>query len=181
MATIDCGDYRLHTHNLFTSEGKNLIISSHGGWQENDGQFSPLGLPFTVRFFALNHHSVGGDLIDAINGKINAITAPVGPVHDYELSWFEHDPSDDEISAALSGKGVDVITIKKDHALKFRALLQQLNTRGFKYPLIQCLFCRYTGGEQEMDARQPTAHEQQTMQNVEAQRRLMMAVMAAQK
>lgn len=157
MSKFDAGRFHIHsasTSPLQDSAGKDLIISSHGGWSPRSGSFRPTSTRFEMQFYTFEHVSAIGEVIDAINGTVQPIDAASGsPVKNYQLSYFEHDPADSAIAAALMGKSVHVATIKPGGDISLNDLLGLLHNSHFQYRRVRGLFCRYTGGEKEAEAR----------------------------
>jgi hypothetical protein len=170
MGRFDSGQFYIHSTNanpLDDSKGKDLIISSHGGWAAGEGTFRPTGTRFEVQFYVFEHTSAVGEIIDAINGTVQPIDAAAGsPIKNYELSYFEHDPPDAAIAAALKGKSVHVVTIKPKVDIRLLDLLQQLHNSHFAYKRVRCLFCRYTGGDKVADARTASPGEAARLQKL---------------
>lgn len=163
MSKFDAGKFYIHSSSanpMTDSAGKDLIISSHGGWGGGSGTFRPTSTRFEVQFYTFEHVSAIGELIDAINGQVQTIDAASGsPIKNYELSFFEHDPSDSAISAALLGKALHVVTIKPGQDISLNQLLTMLHNSQFKYRRVRCLFCRYTGKDKVAFARPATSGE----------------------
>lgn len=163
MSKFDCGKFYIHSNTsnpLEDSHGKDLIISSHGGWDSGSGTFRPTSTRFEVQFYTFEHVSAIGEVIDAINGSVQPIDAASGsPIKNYQLSYFEHDPSDSAIAVALIDKAVHVATIKPGVEISLDQLLTLLHNSHFKYQRVRCLFCRYTGGSKVAEARLATSGE----------------------
>lgn len=157
MSKFDCGKfYILSTEGnpLDGSAGKDLIVSSHGGWSGGDGTFRPTATRFEVQFYTFEHVSAIGEVIDAINGTVEPIDAASGsPIKNYQLSYFEHDPSDGAILAALGGKPVHVLTVKPGADTSLSEVITLLHNSHFQYKRVRCLFCRYTGKDKSAEAR----------------------------
>lgn len=163
MSKFDGGKFYIHSlssNPLEDSSGKDLIISSHGGWGVGSGTFRPTSTRFEVQFYTFEHVSAIGEVIDAINGTVQPIDAASGsPIKNYSLSFFEHDPSEAAIAAALNGKAVHVVTIKPGVDITLNELLTLLHNSQFQYRRVRCLFCRYTGGNQVAEARPASSGE----------------------
>jgi hypothetical protein len=157
MSKFDCGKFFIlsaETNPLQGSSGKDLIISSHGGWATGDGTFRPTATRFEVQFYTFEHVSAIGEVIDAINGTVDPIDAASGaPIKDYQLSYFEHDPSHGAILGALGKKPVHVLTVKPGRDTSLKEVLTLLHNSHFQYKRVRCLFCRYTGKDKEAEAR----------------------------
>jgi len=149
------------------SSKRKLIVSTHGGWSENDGHFSPRKMfNVLVSFYAQENFSLRGDLLDALSDNIETIDSPMVFVKNYQLARFEDDPKNEELSKHLNDR-FDVLKVRTkwfgSRSVDLKTVLQTLKSKGFKYPEVCCLFCRYTGGETEMDARQRTGSERQQL------------------
>lgn len=157
MGKFDCGRFYIHStesNPLVGSAGKDLIISSHGGWSQGYGTFRPTSTRFEIQFYTFEHVSAIGEVVDAINGTVEPIDAGAGsPIKNYGLSYFEHDPSDSMIATSLSTRPVHVATIKPSADISLQQLLNMLNNSHFQYKKVRCLFCRYTGGNKSAEAR----------------------------
>lgn len=149
------------------SAGRKLIVSTHGGWSESDGHFSPRKMfNMLVSFYAEENFSLMGDVLDALSGSIETVDTPMVFVKNYQLARFEDDPKNEELSKHLNGN-FDVLKVRTkwfgSRVVDLKSVLQTLKNKGFKYPEVCCLFCRYTGGEAEMYARQRTAGENEKL------------------
>lgn len=157
MGKFNCGKFYIlssEANPLEGSSGKDLIISSHGGWSPGDGTFRPTATRFEVQFYTFEHVSAIGEVLDAIDGRVETIDAASGsPVKNYQLSFFEHDPADAAILTALNLKSVHVLTIKPGQQTSLQEVLTLLNNSHFKYQRVRCLFCRYTGKDKTASAR----------------------------
>lgn len=157
MSKFDCGKFFIlstEMNPLEGSAGKDLIISSHGGWSNGDGTFRPTATRFEVQFYTFEHVSAIGEVIDAINNVVNPIDAGAGsPIKNYQLSYFQHDPSDAAILTALGNKPVHVLTVKPGASTSLSESITLLNNSHFQYKRVRCLFCRYTGQNKSAEAR----------------------------
>jgi len=157
MSKFDCGKFYIlstEANPLNASSGKDLIISSHGGWSAGCGTFRPTTTRFEVQFYTFENFSATGAVVDAIRGKVDPIDAASGsPIKNYQLSHYEHDPSDGIILVALATKPVHVLTVKPGTDTSILEVLTLLNNSHFQYKRVRCLFCRYTGQEKVAAAR----------------------------
>lgn len=171
MSKFDCGKFNIlssEANPLAGSAGKDLIVSSHGGWSGGDGTFRPSGTRFEVQFYTFEHVSAIGEVIDAINEKVNPIDAGAGsPIKNYQLSYFEHDPSDSAILAALGQRPVHVLTVKPGSKTSLQEVITLLHNSHFQYRRVRCLFCRYTGGNKAAQARPAQPGEKDRLNKLE--------------
>jgi hypothetical protein len=146
------------------SANKKLIISTHGGWSDGDGTFKPREkFGVVVSFYSNENYCVTGDTGDALSGQVQTIDAPAVSVKNYELTRFEHDPNKKELSRHLNNN-FDALKVRtkwigKGRRVRLKTVLQTLQNKGYLYPEICCLFCRYTGMDMTQDARQRTQAE----------------------
>ncbi len=167
-------DLAIYTNNaksaVSNSGTRKLIISTHGGWGPTDGTFSPRSeFNVLVSFYASENYSVTGDLTDALSGQIETIDSPMVRIKNYELARFEDDPKNEELSKHLNDR-FDVMKVRTkwfgSRSVHLRAVLETLQGKGYRYGEICCLFCRYTGGETEMDARKRTSGERERLDHL---------------
>ncbi|WP_319410075.1 putative adhesin [uncultured Desulfosarcina sp.] len=163
MGKFNCGRFYIlsaESNPLNGSAGKDLIISSHGGWEAGDGTFRPTGTRFEIQFYTFEHVSAIGEVIDAINGTVEPIDAGAGsPIKNYGLEYYEHDPSEASILSAIGNKPVHVLTIKPDEQIALADTVRMLHNSQFQYKRVRCLFCRYTGGNKVANARSASEGE----------------------
>jgi hypothetical protein len=165
------GDIAIYTNDAKNAAAKSanrkLIVSTHGGWSDADGHFNPRKMfNVLVSFYAKENFSLRGDILDAVSGDIETIDSPMVFVKNYQLARFEDDPKNEELSKHLNDS-FDVLKVRTkwfgSRTVDLKTVLQTLRNKGYRYPEVCCLFCRYTGDETEMDARQRTASERQQL------------------
>lgn len=153
------------------SATRKLIVSTHGGWSPADGTFDPRGeFGVSISFYSKENYSVTGDVQDALTGAIQTIDAATTRCKNYELTRFEHDPSKKKLEPHLNGN-FDVLKVRsrwigKERRVHLKEVLRVLSDKGYKYSEVCCLFCRYTGSELSMDARQRTPMEAERVNNL---------------
>jgi hypothetical protein len=164
----DLAIYTNDAKNAITkSAGRKLIVSTHGGWSESDGHFSPRRMfNVLVSFYAEENFSLMGDVTDALSGAVETVDTPMVHVKNYQLARFEDDPKNEELSRHLNDR-FDVLKVRTkwfgSRTVDLKSVLQTLKSKGYKYPEVCCLFCRYTGGEAAMEARQRTSGESEKL------------------
>jgi hypothetical protein len=168
-------DIALYTNDTINavanSPKKKLIISTHGGWGPTDGTFTVGEVGGTnVSFYSSENFCVTGDVEDALAGNIHTIDSATTTVKNYELTRFEHDPRKADLEPHLNDE-FDVMKVRtrligKDRAVRLKDALQTLSAKGYRYGEICCLFCRYTGVDASMSARQRTAMEAERLDKI---------------
>ncbi|MEW6381905.1 MAG: putative adhesin [bacterium] len=133
----------------FEAGTKTLIISTHGGLS---GSFTK-PYPCVIKFATPKGSALCASLLDAINGNVTESEIAIGgkiKSDDYDLAYFEHDPSSRRIESALAGNtDYDVLTLMPNKSSKLSTILTWLNSWKLKYVGILCLFCRVTGNDDD--------------------------------
>jgi hypothetical protein len=164
---------------IYTNDAKNvvansaqrkLVVSTHGGWSEGDGTFQPrTEFGVVISFYSNENYCVTGDIEDALSGSIQTIDSPAVSVKNYELTRFEHDPNKKGINPHLTNR-CDALKVRTkwfgERKVRLKTVLQTLQSKGYQYKEICCLFCRFTGMDATQDARQRTQAESERLDHL---------------
>lgn len=161
---------------LANSAGRKLIISTHGGWQADDGWVLRSEInAAAISFYSNENFSLTANLARAMRGAVQTIDTPLVKCKNYELSRFEHDPKKSALEPKLNDQ-FDVLKVRTkwfgERSIHLKNVIQALQNAGYQYPEYCCLFCRYTGNDDLVQsARQRT--------NLESERLTMMSKQSA--
>ena len=153
MPKHEFGQYRISSNGALSATStstRTLIVSTHGG--RTDRTFQAKNWTH-CRFMVPKDGALLADLYDAIAGNLDGADVPLvkGAWDDYSLDYFEGDDKSADIAKYLEDNNIDnfdVFTLRrsglfhKAGSTTLNDLLSWLETKGFKYPRIDCLFCR---------------------------------------
>lgn len=136
--------------------GRQLIITSHG-MTTGTTFVPPPAYMGKILFSAAKNEALIAALKSVLTGRIGAQEGAFDPLDaqetcpDYQLSWFEHDPSDAEIQTLLGDKPMDVLRISSvGGTVTLSQVIKTLAQRGLDYDLVNCVFCRVTRSQIRM-------------------------------
>ncbi|WP_341675036.1 putative adhesin [Niveibacterium sp. SC-1] len=149
------------------SANKKLIISTHGGWSHGDGTFTRGQVGgVLISFYSSEDYCVTGNLSDALGGSIKTIDTPMTSIKNYELTRFEHDPKKSDLEPHLTDE-FDALKVRTkfmgERSILLKDAILAVQAKGYQYSEICCLFCRYTGLDKTMDARDRTSAESERL------------------
>ncbi|MGH7052036.1 MAG: putative adhesin [Acetobacteraceae bacterium] len=180
MPKHEFGAYRISSNGQLTSHtasSRTLIVSTHGG--RTGSQFQAKGWTH-CRFMTPKNGALIADLYEAITGDLDGANLPVvsGNWDDYKLDYYEDDDKSRTIAKYLEDNNVtsvDVFTLRRSGAFHnegsttLKSLLTWLETKNFKYPRIDCLFCRVDLNDDTKDF-DFVGHQSPTVKVVDEQR-----------